>query len=98
MWINHFNRKSSKYFIHHACCFVGERCNNIDNIRHPKLESTQHPNEPDLLKLYHQPHEANGVAPNRIAQPEDWPTRYTPPIINETAPHILWRSKVRISA
>jgi len=26
MWINHFNRKSSKYFIHPACCFVGE-CN-----------------------------------------------------------------------
>jgi len=22
--VNHFNRKSLKYFIHHACCFVGE--------------------------------------------------------------------------
>jgi len=25
----------------------------------------------------------------RIAQPEDWPTRYTPSIITDTASHIL---------
>jgi hypothetical protein len=30
------------------------------------------------------------TAQNRIAQPEDWPTRYTPSIITDTAPHILW--------
>ena len=30
------------------------------------------------------------TAQNRIAQPEDWPTRYTPSIITDTAPLILW--------
>jgi hypothetical protein len=31
LWINHFNRKTSKYFIRHACCF-GER--GISQIEH----------------------------------------------------------------